>query len=143
MTVNDFGQVAVESWLWLGERYHYVELDQWIIMPNHLHGILIITDDGRGGSRTAPAKPHKPLGRLIGAFKTISTKSINQIRHTPGQKIWQRNYFERIIRNDKELFNIQKYIINNPQKWELEREKPLNMEFFILTGQAMSMGLLF
>lgn len=122
VALSDWGQVAAESWAWLEEQYPYVTLDAWVVMPNHLHGILIITDDpghGRGRSRTAPTTPtatmvptattnggtpkRKPLGRLIGAFKTVSTKRINQMRGTPGSPFWQRGFCEHIVRDENDL----------------------------------------
>ena len=88
MKPNTYGKIVIHFWQWLEKHYPNVVLDQWIVMPNHLHGIIIIKhEECRGGSRTAPTqnevKP-KPLGRFIGAFKTASTKHINQIRGTPG-----------------------------------------------------------
>jgi putative transposase len=121
MQLNHYGQIAANCWEWLPRQYEYIDMDEWIIMPNHLHGILVINDDGRkGGSRTAPtqATKRKSLGRLIGAFKTVSSKQINTIRKTPGAVIWQRNYFERVIRNKDELRKIRDYIIGNPLTWE-------------------------
>ena len=98
MGLNDFGEIVCEKWEWLETQYEYIELGAWI---NHFHGILIIHDDGTGGSRPArkgdsriaPTPPkRKPLGGLIGAFKTVSTKQINLLRDTEGQVVWQRNY---------------------------------------------------
>ena len=158
--LNAFGQAVAETWLWLGTQYGYVELDEWVVMPNHLHGIIIITGtgDGRpadgggvgggsrtaptvigatgggggvgGGSRTAPTViastapmvKRKPLGRLIGAFKTVSTKRINEYRGTPGVVVWQRNYYEHIIRDERSLNRIREYIAANPLRWHLDRE---------------------
>ena len=88
-------------------------------MPNHIHGIIVITNGGRGGSRTAPT-PRKPLGRLIGAFKTVSTKKINQIRGAPGTTVWRRNYYERIVRGDNSLRAIRQGIFDNPANWEFD-----------------------
>jgi REP element-mobilizing transposase RayT len=68
----------------------------------------------------------KPLGGLIGAFKTVSTKLINRARGTPGVAVWQRNYYEHILRDDRELDSARAYIANNPLQWELDRENPLN-----------------
>jgi len=104
MVLNEYGQIATGSWLWLSQKYLYVDLDEWIIMPNHLHGIIVINTECRGGSRTAPTNmtKRKPLGRLIGAFKTVSSKHINVIRNIPGALVWQRNYYEHIVRNKKE-----------------------------------------
>ena len=124
MKSNDLGEIVADTWLWLAQQYPYVELDAWCIMPNHLHGIIIITDDNkpcRGSSRTAQlqnAQRRKPLGSIIGAFKTVSTKQINQKRDVSGGAIWQRNFYEHIIRNDKNLNIIRKYVHENPSRWE-------------------------
>src|SRR3990172_5929234 len=78
-----FRAIAEEAWLWLAGRDEHVHPDEKLIMPNHLHGIIVIRDVRRGGSRTAPTdRPpaFKPLGRLIAAFKTVSTRRINAIR---------------------------------------------------------------
>ncbi len=123
MVLNDAGRVVSDSWTWLGTQYGHVELDEYMIMPNHLHGVLIITD-GRGGSRTAPTSSLKPLGRIIGAFKTVSTKRINETQRAPSARLWHRNYYEHIIRNKNELNRIREYIIINPMQWELDRENP-------------------
>jgi len=115
MCLNDCGQLIADSWRWLSARYPYVGLGEWVVMPNHLHGIIILTEpDGRGGSRTAPTQNRKSLGRLIGAFKTVSTKRLNVIRHTPGESVWQRNYYEHIVRDEESLARIRQYIIDNP-----------------------------
>jgi len=125
MVLNDFGKIVSKKWQWMETQYEYVELDAWILMPNHLHGILIIHDDGRGGSRPAPTPiKHKPLGGLIGAFKTVSTKQINILRDTEGQVVWQRNYYERIIRNEPEMDRISRYIESNPSMWVDDDENP-------------------
>ncbi|MBN1128243.1 MAG: hypothetical protein JXA71_04620 [Chitinispirillaceae bacterium] len=106
MRLNEFGLIVKDAWIWLSSQYSYVLLDEYQIMPNHFHGILWIknknpsvvsVENHGGGSRTAlpgQQKPvsgknitvHKikPVGRLIGAFKTVSTKQINIIRQTPG-----------------------------------------------------------
>jgi putative transposase len=90
-------------------------------MPNHFHGILVITDDGRtGGSRTAPTSHRKTLGQLLGAFKTTSMKWINLQRVTPVEKVCQRDYYEHTIRNEHTLNKIREYIFNNPSQWETD-----------------------
>ena len=125
--LSEYGQITANSWLWLSQQYLYIDLDEWIIMPNHLHGIIVINTECRGGSRTAPTN-RKPLGRLIGAFKTVSSKHINLIRNIPGAPVWQRNYYEHIIRNEKELNQIREYVLNNPLQWELDNEHPQNIK---------------
>jgi putative transposase len=124
MVLNDLGEIVCESWSWLAEQYPYVTLDEWVVMPNHLHGIIIIDDDdGRGASRRTPTK-RKPLGQLVGAFKTVSTKRINQIHDNAGTLFWQRGFYEHIVRNERELDAIRQYITDNPLKWELDRDNP-------------------
>ena len=149
--LSAWGKIAAEKWSWLERQYPYVTQDEWVVMPNHLHGILVIEDnsdlehDSRGDdsrlrrrddsrivpttritpTQTAPMQTkRKPLGRLIGAFKTVSTKQINLERDTPGARFWQRNYYEHIVRNRRELNAIRAYIRNNPRKWALDRDHP-------------------
>ena len=125
MQMNDIGLVVVDCWEWLFRRYEYVILDEWIVMPSHLHGIIVINDKCRGGSRTAPTNAkRKPLGRLVGAFKTVSTKRINEMCDTSGISFWQRNYYEHIIRNEDELNKIREYILYSPLQWKFDRENP-------------------
>ena len=116
---------AVEqSWQWLAAQYTYVELDEYVVMPNHLHGIIVI-EDSVGAVREPPLlRARKPLGRLIGAFKTVSTKRINRIKDTPGHAVWQRNYYEHIIRSEAELSRIRQYISENPARWSDDSENP-------------------
>jgi len=145
MLLNEFGQAVRDVWEWLPEQYQYVTIGEFIIMPNHFHGILIIGRGGSrtahimpdadkipdndvlpdtahgGGSRTAPTDKQKSVGRLIGVFKTVSTKRMNIMRSDPVDKIWQRNYYEHIIRNDDERRRIEEYIANNPMTWKDDR----------------------
>ena len=102
IVLNEYGDIVSKTWQCLSEQYQYIQLYEWIIMPNHLHGIIENCGDCSGGSRTAPTVTKiKPLGRIIGTFKTVSTKQINTINNTPGQKLWQRNYWEHLPREIK------------------------------------------
>jgi putative transposase len=118
MILSNSGRVVSQSWLWLAEQYPFVELDEWVVMPNHVHGIVILR---RSGSRTAPTKP---LGRLVGAFKTVSAKQINRQRGTPGARFWQRNYYERVVRDEDELNRLRRYLLDNPVQWEGDEDNP-------------------
>jgi putative transposase len=121
-----FRAAVEEAWLCLADQYGFVQLDEFVIMPNHLHAIIFIRSPRRGASRGAPtdAPKRKPLGQLIGAFKTASTKRINQIRGTPGLPIWQRNYYEHVIRHERELDAVRRYIEENPLRWDQDPENP-------------------
>ena len=107
MILNAHGRIVADCWQWLGVQFEGIVLDERVVMPNHLHGIIVRHGIGRP----------KPLGGLIGAFKTVTTKQINQLRKTPGSLLWQRNYWEHIIRDDVEMDSIRSYIANNPADW--------------------------
>ncbi|MDX2212725.1 MAG: transposase [Oculatellaceae cyanobacterium bins.114] len=130
MQLNELGQIVTDAYLWLETQYPYVNLDAWVVMPNHLHGIVVLTDNPRrGGSRTAPTEnptKRKPLGRLIGAFKTVSTKQINLLRDRSGVPLWQRDYYDRIIRDEEAFHTIRQYIQDNPLRWEQDQLHPDN-----------------
>lgn len=114
--LNQYGRVVDNLWQTVPD-HHPVRLDDYVIMPNHLHGILILT----GGPRPAPT-----LGNIIGLFKSECTKTIRKEKQDSDFSVWQRNYYDRIIRNSNELFRIRKYINQNPVKWELDRNNPAN-----------------
>jgi len=86
-------------------------------MPNHVHGVVVLKNVG-AGLRPAPTPlPRPPLPEIVRAFKAFSSRRINEARHTPGILVWQRNYYERIVRNDAELNRIRDYITGNPMHW--------------------------
>ena len=118
MKYSAAGEIVAEQWLWLGEHFDQVELDASQVMPNHFHGILLLSDP------ELPGVPRKPLGQLIGAFKTTSAKQINQLRGTPGAAVWQRDFFEHIIRGPHSLERIRRYIELNPSRWANDRMNP-------------------
>ena len=123
MQLNGTGQSVADAWEWLATQHSYVKLDEYVVMPNHLHGIIVISNDDQGGSRTAPTR-HKSLGRLVAAFKTVSTKQFNLVQGTPNQLLWQRNFYEHVIRNDEEMERVREYISLNPMQWETDAENP-------------------
>ena len=150
---------------WWGEskiRFKEIELDEFVVMPNHFHGIIHIASTPTVGAihelplhelplhenpikngRIHPSQTF-PVGaihelvaendprqrrkmlipQIIGWFKMNSSKNINQIRNSPGIPVWQRNYYDHIIRHDDELNQIREYIINNPIKWDYDHENP-------------------
>jgi putative transposase len=131
MQFNPFGQIVTAAWYWLGEQYPYLELIESVVMPDHFHGILTIGDEPnqnrRDASRRIPTRNKiKPLGQLIGAFKTVSAKRINLLRDTPGTPVWQPDFYERIIRNEAELSRIYQYIQLNPARSQDGEEEEIN-----------------
>jgi REP element-mobilizing transposase RayT len=129
--LNEYGLIARREWIKTARIRTYVELDAFIIMPDHVHGIILIKgfdhDKCRGMACHAHSK-HRPiiyrkfskpvqqsLSTIIGSYKSSVSREINKLRNRPGEIVWQRYYFEHIIRNEHELMAIRKYIINNPR----------------------------
>ncbi len=140
MHYNDAGKMICAEWETLTQRFPTVELDEWVAMPNHLHGIIGIVDSvraslvdtpDRAGMNPAPTSK-STLGDIVGAFKSLSTHQYIEGVHNKGwlafyKKLWQRNYHEHIVRNERELEAIRKYIRNNPKQWMLDRDHPSNV----------------
>lgn len=136
MIVNNMGELVQKCWMDIPVHFPNVDLDEYIIMPNHFHGILFIIDDDVEAQHAVPQphnEPQRKFGEMISrslptivrSFKSAVTNHINIYRSTPGHLVWQRNYWERINRDDDELNRIREYIINNPLKWELDNENPV------------------
>jgi putative transposase len=123
MHPNAYGLLVERSWVELRDTYPYVNLDAWVLMPNHLHGVVVITDES--GDATNILMKRKPLGNLIGAFKTISTRHINELRGSSGTPVWQRNYYEHVVRSDAVLRRVRDYIQTNPGNWSTDKENPV------------------
>jgi putative transposase len=129
--LNEYGEIVKNQWQWLEKQYEYIKLDVFIVMPNHIHGILIIENNAYesvGTSRDLSLqrqqqqndiKKIKSLSELIGAFKTTSSKIIHQ--NGLYSFAWQRSFYDHIIRNEKALFYIRKYIQDNPIKWDIKK----------------------
>jgi putative transposase len=135
MVFNSFGQVVWEEWFKSARIRPEIELftDEFVVMPNHIHGIIWIVNDPsvRATRRVAPTQSSRPcgpkpgsIGGIIGQYKSAVTKRINQIRETHAEPIWQRNSHDRIIRDQTELVNIRTYIADNPRRWSEDRYHP-------------------
>jgi REP element-mobilizing transposase RayT len=129
MILNDLGKIVEEEWLRTKEIRSNVDLDYYVIMPNHFHGNIIIMDvetsrrdvskENETGQRpvSTQLKPNS-LGSIIGQFKSICTKRIHKLGYLHFQ--WQPRFYDHIIRNEEDLRRIREYIQNNPLKWELD-----------------------
>ena len=93
--LSSIGEVAKRIWLEIPKHFENVKLDGFVILPNHLHGIIMIIEKCRGEVTSPLQKP--VLGQIIAYYKYQTTKFINELRHTPGLSIWQRNYYEHVI----------------------------------------------
>ncbi len=126
MHLNDAGRMLETQWNALPERFPNIEPDVFIAMPNHLHGILFLVGAPLVGALSA-AQPE--LGDVVGAFKSLTTNAyihgVKNLAWMPFEtRLWQRNYFERVIRSDRELLDTREYILGNPVRWESDEENP-------------------
>lgn len=131
MRLNGCGRIARDEWLKTADLRQRVQLDAFIVMPNHIHGIIVLTDDGRRETlfRTPTTEQFgKPtsdsIPTIVRLFKSSVTTRINKLLGTPGTSVWQRNYYEHIVRDDGSLNRIRQYIENNPARWSTDRNNP-------------------
>ena len=127
MRVDGYGEVVRDEWLRSVQIRREIELDAFVVMPNHVQGIVVIRDVGAHGRAPLPSPPHRPprsLASFVAGFKSVSTKRINAIRGTPGVPVWQRNYYEHVIRDDDDLGRVRRYIAENPLRWDEDPENP-------------------
>jgi REP element-mobilizing transposase RayT len=121
MQLNELGRLVEWTWQDLSNHVANIVLDAFVVMPNHVHGIIIIVG---AGSEPAPTTKQYGLPEIVRQFKTFSALRINEQRGTPGAPVWQRNYYEHIIRTEDSLARIREYIAGNPLRWHLDRENP-------------------
>lgn len=124
---SEAGQIVESCWIGIPHYFPHAELDDFVIMPNHVHGIIIIYgDDGKisdtattvGRARhVSPLRNTPALGSMIGAFKSAVTRQMNTRHNTAGRQIWQRGYYEHIIRDEHDLNRVRAYILANPIRW--------------------------
>ncbi|MGK7875021.1 MAG: transposase [Xenococcaceae cyanobacterium] len=128
MRYNRLGDIAYRFWQALSRRFPHIKLDAFVVMPNHLHGILVITDEGKGQVQPRREQFGKPIPgsipTIVRSFKSAVTRRINLMRPTTSPPIWQSNYHESIIRIERGLDNVRQYIIDNPRQWALDEENP-------------------
>ncbi|MCK4635355.1 MAG: transposase [Candidatus Moranbacteria bacterium] len=136
MVLNDYGKIAKKCWLDLPNHYVNCQLDEFIFMPNHMHGIVIIDNDivesdnfvVGNGLKPFPTKGKKlhGLSEIMRGFKTFSSRRINETN--PVNKFqWQKSFYDHVVRNDESLCKIREYIMINPEKWEFDKENLDNL----------------
>jgi putative transposase len=150
-------RVAEALWQRIPRHFPHVQLDAWVVMPNHVHGVLVITRDVRRGEASQealppaeptadvgtglseewvagdasplPQRPAGPppgsLGAIVGNFKSVTARRINRLRRAPGMPVWQRNYYEHIVRDEPALNAVRQYIVDNPARWAWDTYNPI------------------
>ncbi|MFA5056129.1 MAG: transposase [Dehalococcoidia bacterium] len=128
MALSDVGRVVEEEWMKSADIRKEIELDAFVIMPNHIHGIIVIANDCRGVWLYAPTgtlrSPSRTIGALVRAFKSACTIRINDMRNSRGTPVWQRNYYEHVTRDEDDLNRIRQYVIDNPARWAEDENNP-------------------
>ncbi|MGH9404578.1 MAG: transposase [Terriglobia bacterium] len=120
------GRIVSETWASVAQRFSTVALDDYVVMPNHVHGIIQLAapNGGLRAQQAAPLRRGPTLGEVIRGFKSISAVSVNRLLGRSGRAFWQRNYYEHLIRNQRELDLVRQYIAQNPLRWTADRENP-------------------
>lgn len=136
ISLNDLGRIVVDEWINTGTKRDNINLDDWVVMPNHFHGILIIHNEmimqnsPVGARRAVPllvqgtarfgCSVRGSLSTIVRSFKSAVTKQVNIVRQAPGLPLWQRNYWDHVIRDEADLNRIREYIHTNPLRWDLD-----------------------
>jgi putative transposase len=143
INLTPFGIVAQREWMHLPGRFQNLQFDAFVIMPNHLHGIMLLAEPGTVGDsipeiasihHRAPTQtgPSEAFGRpvpssiptMVRSYKAAVTVRINHLQNTTQKSVWQRNYYEHVIRNEDELNRAREYILQNPMRWSMDQENP-------------------
>jgi len=142
MRLNEYGEIVASEWVRSAEVRSEIDCGEFVVMPNHFHGIIHIVgaygntpisrdeqkkaySHNRGVLPYAPTSPSRNVGAMVRGFKGAASRRINAIRNTPGAPVWQRNYFEHVIRNGDDYNRIAEYVANNPQRWIEDSLHPL------------------
>ncbi|MBC8076403.1 MAG: transposase [Chloroflexales bacterium] len=116
---SELGHLVLYSWRQLPHHFRHIALDAYVLMPNHLHGVVVFQSPGAatGGGANPHGTAPGSLGAVVQSFKSRSARVVNRRRGAPGAPLWQRNYYEHIVRDDDDLRRIRSYIVANPARW--------------------------
>jgi REP element-mobilizing transposase RayT len=146
MRLNEAGHAAQQCWMDIPDHFPQVVLDEAIIMPNHIHGIIVTHRRGEASSIPPHVSEEQPrsdasplrqrpngtqprsLSAIVQNFKSVSTRRMNAPRGSPGTPVWQRNYYEHVVRNEDELKAIREYILGNPARWNEDENNPVQTD---------------
>jgi putative transposase len=114
------GKIAQQELLRLAKRFPHIRLGEFVVMPNHVHAVIFIVDhDNRAPTEEAFGQPvHGSIPTIVRSYKSSVTWQVNRLRDAPAHPVWQRNYYEHIVRNERDLRRICAYIQTNPERWD-------------------------
>ena len=136
--LSEYGQIVWACWVEIPAHFPHAEMDAFVVMPNHVHGIIMLVEQtGVGARHAVPLQNGTPprmerfgnpvpgsIPTVIRSFKSAVTKRINALRDAPGAPVWQRNYYEHIVRDEEELGHIRECILGNPADWATDENNP-------------------
>jgi len=125
LSLNKTGSMIESIWSEIPYYYPHVDIDEFVVMPNHFHGIIVMCDE-YGPPRGAAPTVYLSLSDIIHRFKSLTTTRYRQLTKGSG-KLWQRSFHDHIIRNEKSLTDIRKYMRENPAKWEQDENNSQNL----------------
>jgi putative transposase len=130
MELNELGRIVLRAWDDLPLRFATIQMDAFVVMPNHVHGVVILGASdpailgGKDRASPVPTNVVPPLGAVVGAFKSLTGIPCNRLLGRAGVPFWQARFHDHVIRNDVALDRIRAYIENNPACWETDEENP-------------------
>lgn len=127
MQLSNVGKIVQDCWHQIPVNYNNIKLDDFVIMPSHIHGIIWIVGVIHESPHLRIERRKMIISKIIGRFKMNSSKLINDIRNSKGSRVWQRSYYDHIIRNEDDLNNTKQYIQNNPLNWEKDEYNCLGL----------------
>lgn len=126
VSLSSAGEVVARCWEEIPMRFPHVRLDSFVIMPDHIHGILILQSpvsspirphgSGPGLPKGPPGLEPRSLGAIVGSFKSTASREINRVRGTPGARVWQRNFHEHVLPDQESVRRVRRYITRNPSR---------------------------
>ena len=127
MRLNEIGQIVTDCWWAIPEHFHNATLDEFVVMPNHIHGVVIIVGNADLRSLPHANRSKMYLSKIVHGFKSSVTRTVRKRwgNHSFG---WQKSFYDHVIRNDEDLYRVRAYIQNNPLDWELDKNNRANWE---------------
>jgi len=127
MILNKYGKIVEKYWLQIPNYYEDVKLDLWVVMPNHIHGIIVVENDMLRTEQCSvlTEKRYGLLSKIIKSFKEACVKDIHK-QFNNFEFAWQRSFYDHVIRDERSLDQIREYVQNNPLKWDLDENNPEN-----------------
>ena len=130
--LSPIGNVVENLWLAIPEHFPNTYLDEYVIMPNHIHGIIVLEESSYSGTESFGRPTKGALATVLRSFKAAVTKEVRS-QINAHNDVWQRGYYEHVIRNDRALLEIQEYILTNALKWEFDDMHPTKIDKMVRT----------